>query len=67
MRVMNFKEATQLLNCSDSVLRSLIRKKEIPHFRLSSKICFTEEKLLEWILHQEEVNMKATEQSTVIR
>ncbi len=43
MEIFNVKEVANYLNCSVSSIRSLVRNKEIPHFRIGSKLNFNKE------------------------
>jgi excisionase family DNA binding protein len=47
------KEASKYLNCSESSMRKLIKEKQIPYFRIQSKILFNKETIDNWIENQQ--------------
>lgn len=47
--VFNVKEVAEYLSVSESTIRKLIREKEIPYFRIFSKILFDKEIIDNWI------------------
>ncbi len=47
--VLNVKELTQYLRCSDSTVRKLIKNKEIPNFRTANRIYFKKALIDMWI------------------
>ena len=50
--VLNVKELTQYLRCSDSTVRKLIKNKEIPNFRIANRIYFKKVLIDMWIQNQ---------------
>ena len=67
MQVFTVKEVAKYLNCSVSSVRTLVRKKEIPHFRIGSKLNFNKEAVDNWIHNQEIQNMQHKEYSLKIK
>ncbi len=67
MEIFTVKEVANYLNCSVSSIRSLVRNKEIPHFRIGSKLNFNKEAVDNWVHNQEIQNMQYEEYSTQIR
>lgn len=51
--IMNIKELSNYLRCSDSCIRKLKRESKIPYFKISSKILFDKEKIDEWLSKKE--------------
>ena len=58
MNVLTVKDLAKYLNCSVSSIRSLVRNKEIPFFRIGSKLNFNKEAIDTWIHNQEIQNMQ---------
>ena len=58
MQVFNVKEVANYLNCSVSAIRTLVRNKQIPFFRIGSKLNFNKEAVDMWIHNQELQNMQ---------
>jgi excisionase family DNA binding protein len=50
---MTVKEAAPFLKISEWLLYDMVRKKQIPHFKIRSKIFFRREALEAWMLEQE--------------
>lgn len=67
MQIFNVKEVADYLNCSVSSIRSLVRKKEIPHFRIGSKLNFKKEAVDNWVHNQEIQNMQHDDYSIKIK
>lgn len=67
MQIFNVKEIANYLNCSVSSIRSLVRNREIPYFRIGSKLNFNKEAVDNWIHNQEIQNMQHEEYSIQIR
>lgn len=67
MQVFTVKEVANYLNCSVSSIRSLVRNKEIPHFRIGSKLNFNREAVDTWIHNQETQNMQNENYSIKIK
>lgn len=67
MQIFNVKEVASYLNCSVSSIRSLVRNREIPHFRIGSKLNFNKEAVDNWVHNQEIQNMQDEKYSTKIR
>lgn len=53
--IMNIKELSKYLRCSDSCIRKLKRENSIPYFKISSKVLFDKAKIDTW-LSAKEVN-----------
>ena len=58
MQVFTVKEVAEYLNCSVSSIRSLVRTRNIPFFRIGSKLNFNREAVDNWIHNQELSNMQ---------
>lgn len=58
MKIFNVKEAASFLNCSESMIRKLIKNGEIIYFRLGRKIYFTKEAIENCILEKQNMNAK---------
>lgn len=56
MEIFNIKELASYLKCSISCIRSLIRKKEIPYFRIGNKLNFQKDSIDNWLMKQEQNN-----------
>lgn len=67
MHVFTVKEVAKYLNCSVSSIRTLVRNKKIPYFRIGSKLNFNKEAVDNWIHNQEVHNMQPEEYSAKIR
>lgn len=58
MQVFTVKEIAEYLHCSVSSIRGLVRNKEIPHFRIGSKLYFNKEAVDNWVKMQELKNLQ---------
>ena len=58
MEIMNVKEVAEYLSCSESKIRNMTRDKEIPYFRIGSKINFNKETIDRWVNGQEIRNIQ---------
>ena len=58
MEIMNVKEVAEYLNCSESKIRNMTRDKEIPYFRIGSKLNFNKETINRWVNGQEIRNIQ---------
>lgn len=58
MQVMNVKEVAKYLNCSESKIRNMVRDKQIPNFRIGSKLNFNRETIDRWVNEQEIRNIQ---------
>lgn len=58
MQVFTVKEIANYLNCSVSSIRTMVRNKDIPYFRIGSKLNFNKEAIDIWIHNQEINNMQ---------
>ncbi len=65
MDILTVKEVADYLSCSISTIRSLVRKGEIPYFRIGTKLNFNKEAIDNWVYNQEIYNM--TEQEVRIK
>ena len=67
MQVFTVKEVANYLNCSISSIRTLVRNKEIPFFRIGSKLNFNKDAVDNWIHYQEIQNMQHEDYSLRIK
>ena len=51
--IMDMKELSKYLRCSDSCIRKLKRENKIPYFKISSKILFDKAKIDNWLADKE--------------
>lgn len=51
--ILNIKEIAKYLSCSVSTIRNMIRKNEIPYFRIGVKYYFRKESIVAWIIENE--------------
>ncbi len=58
MEVMNVKEVAKYLNCSESKIRNMVRDKQIPNFRIGSKLNFNKDTINRWVNGQEIRNIQ---------
>ena len=58
MEIMNVKEVAEYLSCSESKIRNMVRDKEIPCFRIGSKLNFNKETINRWVNGQELRNIQ---------
>ncbi|MBP3256085.1 MAG: helix-turn-helix domain-containing protein [Clostridia bacterium] len=56
--ILSAKEAAKYLGISYWLILELVRKKEIPHTKLSSKIIFRKESLDNYLLESEQKSVK---------
>lgn len=49
------KDLAKYLNCSQSLVRRLVREKKIKFFRLGSRITFSSDDVYQYILEQEKI------------
>ena len=54
-------QASKLIGCSEYTIRDMARRKEIPHFKIRSLVCFRQSALLHWIVEQEKANSHGIE------
>lgn len=52
-RTMTVHEVADYLGVHHSTIYKLVRKKEIPHIRVGSRILFYEEAITNWMLNQD--------------
>lgn len=50
--ILDIKEVTKYLRCSDSTVRKLIKRREIPNFKIANRIFFKKELIDTWINNQ---------------
>lgn len=55
--VFNVEELSKYLHTSQSSIRKLVREKNIPHYRILSRIFFDKESIDIWINNQEISNL----------
>lgn len=53
MEIMNVKEVAEYLSCSESKIRNMVRDKEIPVFKIGSKLNFNKNTIDRWVNGQE--------------
>lgn len=58
MEIMNVKEVAEYLNCSSSKIRNMVRDKQIPNFRIGSKLNFNKQTIDMWVHNQELRNIQ---------
>ncbi|WP_158738668.1 helix-turn-helix domain-containing protein [Alteribacillus sp. YIM 98480] len=49
---MDVKEVSEYLRTSTDTIYDMVRKKEIPHFRVRRRIFFHKEKIDNWVMNQ---------------
>ena len=52
LEVMTVKEVAEYLHCSQSTIRKLLKKKQIPSFRIAYRIFFKKDMIDLWITNQ---------------
>ncbi|WP_313430887.1 helix-turn-helix domain-containing protein [Siminovitchia terrae] len=52
MSTLTAKEVARYLGVCEDTIYTMVRKKEIPHFRIRRRIFFLKEKIDEWIREQ---------------
>ncbi|MCI8485441.1 MAG: helix-turn-helix domain-containing protein [Lachnospiraceae bacterium] len=57
--ICGIKEMKEYLKISDSGLRVLIRKKEIPYFRIGNRIKFDIQEINKWIEESKKIEMES--------
>lgn len=67
MKIFTVKEVADYLQCSVSSIRTLVRNKQIPYFRIGSKLNFNKEAVDGWIHNQELQNMQIENYSLEIK
>lgn len=67
MTIFDVQETAEYLQCSVSSVRKLVRSKQIPHFRIGSKLNFNKEAVDQWIHNQEMQNMQIEDYSKKIK
>ncbi|WP_405127413.1 helix-turn-helix domain-containing protein [Salicibibacter halophilus] len=53
---MNVKEVADYLHVHTDTIYSMVRKKELPHFRVRSRIFFEKNTIDRWIMNQSTMN-----------
>ena len=66
MQIFTVIVVSKYLNCSVSCIRTLVRNKQIPFFRIGSKLNFNKEAVDQWIKNQEIQNMQQTNYSSKV-
>ncbi|MCP3026644.1 helix-turn-helix domain-containing protein [Halobacillus sp. A5] len=56
---LDVKQAADYLGVCTDTIYTMVKQKEIPHFRLRRRIMFSEEALNDWIRQQEADHMEA--------
>lgn len=57
-KTMTVKEAAPYLQISEWLLYDMVRKMQIPHYKIRAKIMFRQESLDEWVAKQEAANVR---------
>ena len=57
------KQAADYLGVHTDTIYTMVRKKEIPHFKLRRRIMFSKESINEWIREQEMQSVETEEES----
>jgi len=52
LEVMNVKEVAEYLHCSQSTIRKLLKRKQIPSFRVAYRIFFKKDLIDLWVSNQ---------------
>jgi excisionase family DNA binding protein len=60
-------EASKFLGCGYDKLMQMVRKKEIPHFRIGRRVFFTKEALNLWIENQEQQSIQGEQSLRMVR
>ncbi|MCM3079579.1 helix-turn-helix domain-containing protein [Brevibacillus invocatus] len=56
MQRLTVKEAAMYIGASEYKVYEMVRKKEIPHYRIGSKILFSKSTIDQWLAQQEAAN-----------
>ncbi|MYL45015.1 helix-turn-helix domain-containing protein [Virgibacillus halodenitrificans] len=59
------KDAAEYLGVCTDTIYTMVRQKEIPHFRLRRRIMFSKEAIDHWIRDQEENNVQEQQPMTL--
>ncbi|WP_010532475.1 helix-turn-helix domain-containing protein [Lentibacillus jeotgali] len=59
------KAAAEYLGVCEDTVYTMVRKKEIPHFRLRRRIMFSKEAIDNWIREQEQNNVQDEQSMTL--
>lgn len=51
--ILNIKDASSYLNCSVPTIRNLIKKQNIPYFKIGAKYYFSKDSIRKWITKNE--------------
>lgn len=65
--VFNVEEVANYLHCSVSCIRSLVRSKSIPYFRIGNRLNFNKNSIDNWISNQESQNMQCEKDTIQIK
>jgi excisionase family DNA binding protein len=57
MERLTVKEAAIYIGASEFKVRDMVRQKQLPHYRIGSRILFRKVTLEQWIIKQEEFNI----------
>lgn len=60
--ILDVKEAAEYLHCSESTIRKLMRKKQIPSFRVAYRVYFKKSLLDLWVENQCKRNWNVIEE-----
>lgn len=66
-QIFTVKEVAKFLNCSTSSIRTLVRTKSIPMFKIGAKLNFSKSAIESWIAYQEKNNMQHITESNQLR
>lgn len=53
MEILSIKELSIYLHCSTSLIRNLVRKNEIPYFRIGNRLNFNKMSINDWLNNKE--------------
>jgi len=51
--ILDIKQCAEFLNISISLIRKLVRKKEIPFYRIGAKLLFSKSEIENWLKTQQ--------------
>lgn len=56
MEIMNLKEMSVYLRCSQTTIRRMVRDRELPYFMIRNRYYFRKNSVDEWLKQKEEEN-----------
>lgn len=64
--ILNIKELSKWINTSESKIRQLIYKNEIPHFSIGNRHLFYRKAICQWIINKHnDIDLGITENETI--